>query len=331
MGLFKDKEYRGGEFQKSKYADVGGQAVIEGVMMRGKDHLATAVRLPSGEITVDIKENKSVLRRWKILKIPILRGLVSFFESMVVGMTALTYSADLQLEEETDSDSSETASNSESVKKVKAGNPKAENDGGSKIPAFVMFLTILVSLGFGVALFFFLPNFLVGLVKNAIPSNTLANLCEGLVRITIFVLYVLIVSQMKDIRRVFEYHGAEHKTIHCFEHGLPLTVDNIQRFSRLHPRCGTSFMLIVMVVSILFFSFLPWTNPIQRLFYRLLLLPVVAGISYEIIKFAGRFDNVITRIISFPGMCLQRLTTREPSGDQIEVAIRALEESGAKR
>ena len=192
-----------------------------------------------------------------------------------------------------------------------------------------MWLSVVFAFALGIGLFFLLPNFLIGLIKDRIvndsaASSILANLYEGIIRIVIFLVYILLISNMHDIKRVFAYHGAEHKTIHCYESGKALEPKNARKFSRLHPRCGTSFLLIVMVVSILFFSFIAWNNPLQRLLYRLLLLPIIAGVSYEIIRFAGKHDNIVTRIISAPGMWLQRLTTYEPDDSQIEVAIAAL-------
>ncbi len=296
---------------------IGGQAVIEGVMMRGPEEIAVAVRTPEGEIVIDKKPISSILKKYKFLKMPIIRGVISFFESLVIGTKALMFSAEFyDIEEEDDKKKKETMTEAE-----KAAAEKKE----SKIKDAAIYGSVIVALAFSVLLFMMLPAVLVGFVKDFLPSGVLATLLEGIVRITIFLLYVVLVSQMKDIRRVFEYHGAEHKTIFCYESGEELTVENARRFSRLHPRCGTSFLLIVMVVSIILFSFISWENALTRLALRLLLLPVVAGISYEIIKFAGRSQSKFMKFVSLPGMWLQKITTREPDDSQLEVAIASLQ------
>lgn len=302
--------------QQCHITSIGGQAVIEGVMMRGPKEIATAVRTPDGEIVVDKKPIASILQKWKFLKLPILRGVISFIESLVIGTKALMYSAEFfDIEEEEDKKKKETMSEEE-VKKLEAKESKMKNA--------AIYGSVVFALIFGVGLFMLLPTVIVGFVKDLIPISFIATLTEGIVRIAIFLIYVLLVSQMKDIRRVFEYHGAEHKTIFCYESGEELTVENARRFSRLHPRCGTSFLLIVMVVSIILFSFISWENAWMRLGIRLLLLPVVAGVSYEIIKFAGRSKSKFMRIVSLPGMWLQNITTREPDDSQLEVAIASL-------
>lgn len=294
---------------------IGGQAVIEGVMMRGPKDIAIAVRIPEGTITVDKRPVSPVVRNNKFFKMPIIRGVVAFFESMVIGVSALMYSAeffDIEVEGGEDYKPSKFEAFLEKVF-------------GEKLKTALIYFSIFLSLIFGIGLFIVFPNLAVGFTKQIMPSGTIAkNIVEGIVRIAIFVIYILLVSKMKDIQRVFEYHGAEHKSIHCYEHEEELSVENVKKYSRLHPRCGTSFLLIVMVISIIVFSFLKWGSPLYRIGTRLLLLPLVAGLSYEIIKYAGRHDNTLTRIISWPGMMLQKLTTREPDDSQIEVAIAAL-------
>lgn len=296
---------------------IGGQAVIEGVMMRGPKETAIAIRKPDGEIIIDKKPIHSFVQKYKINKIPIIRGVFSFFESLIVGTKALMFSAEFcDLEEEEDKKKKETMTDEE----LEAYQKKNE-----KIMAGALISSVLISLIFGVAVFMLLPTFLVGLLRDfANIHNIFATLLEGIVRICIFIVYILLVSKMKDIRRVFEYHGAEHKSIFCYEQGEELTVENVKRQKRLHPRCGTSFLILVMLISIIVFSFISWENPVERVIIRLLLLPVVAGLSYELIKIAGRHDNKLVRIISAPGMWLQKITTKEPDDSQIEVAIASL-------
>lgn len=289
---------------------IGGQAVIEGVMMRGPRKMAIAVRKPDGEIEVDVKPVNVLAMKYKICKLPILRGVISFFESMVTGVRSLMYSAEFfDIEEEQPSKFDRFL----------------EEKFGDKLKDVVIYSSVIFAVLFSVLLFFMLPAFVTGFLQKIIPNRTVIVALEGLVRICIFMGYLLAVSKMPDIQRVFMYHGAEHKSIHCYEHGEELTVENVKKFTRLHPRCGTSFLLIVMIISIFVFLFIRSDNMVLRLVYRLLLLPVVAGISYEIIKFAGRHDNKFTRIISKPGMLLQYMTTREPDDSQLEVAIASLQ------
>lgn len=303
---------------------IGGQAVLEGVMMRGPAKTAVAIRKSDGEIVLDVKENKSFLAKYKLNKIPILRGFLSFFVSMYTGVKYTMYSAefiDIEAEEE------ETKFD-KFLNKVF----------GDKVMDVIMWVAVVLALILGVGLFMFLPTLLAGGVKALLTnpilpqgiakvfSNTITlNLIESVTRIVIFLLYMYGVSHMKDMKRVFAYHGAEHKSIACYEAGEALTVENVREHTRLHPRCGTSFLLIVMVVSILFFSFLSWDNALMRLVIRLALLPVVAGVSYEVIKFAGRSKGCVARFLTKPGLALQKLTTNEPDDAQIEVAIAALQ------
>jgi len=297
--------------KKKHCTSIGGQAVIEGVMMRGPKSTAIAVRKPDGEIIIDEKPIASIFQKYKWLKMPIIRGCIAFFESMIVGVRALMFSADffdIEGEEE------------ETPSKIDLW---LEKTFGDKLKDYVIYFSILLSLFFGIGLFIMLPSFLVSLFG---PVNHIQKtLIESVIKLSLFVGYIVLISKMKDIQRVFEYHGAEHKTIHCYEAGDELTVENVKKYKRLHPRCGTSFLLIVIVVSIFVFMFIP--NDLKwyvRAGFRLALLPFVAGLAYEIIKFAGRHDNPFTRTISAPGMAMQYLTTREPDDGQIEVAISAL-------
>ena len=273
---------------------VGGQAVIEGVMMRGPKLTATAVRDPNGKIQVDVNPVHSITERFPILKRPMLRGSVALIESLVIGMKSLSYSAQMAGDEDEKLTDREMA--------------------GTIVFALVLASILFIAIPTGAAKFF-----------HDITSDPFClNLLEGFLRLAIFLLYIWGISRMKDIRRVFQYHGAEHKTIHCYEAGLPLTVENVQKFSRLHPRCGTNFLLIVMLVSIFVFAFLGWPSLAERIASRILLLPVVAGISYELIRLAGRSDNTIIQTAIKPGLWLQYLTTRPPEDDMVEVAIESL-------
>lgn len=282
----------------TKKLSVGGQAVIEGVMMRGPGKIAVAVRKPNGEITVDMKDAGSVSERYPILKKPFLRGVVSLVESLSYGMKALSFSAQASGEEE---------------------------EGEESMSSLELAGTIAVSVGLAVLLFVVLPTGAMKLLQNEGFSPMVLNLCEGLLRLGIFLLYIWGISRQKDIQRVFQYHGAEHKTIYTYEHGLPLRVENVRPFSTLHPRCGTNFLMIVMLISIFIFTFLGWPSLWERILSRILLMPVVAGISYEIIRFAGKhMDKPWVRAAILPGLALQKLTTRQPDDDQIEVAIASL-------
>ena len=273
---------------------VGGQAVIEGVMMRGPKDVATAVRDPNGRIQVETHPVSSIADRYPILKKPMLRGTVSLVESLVLGLRSLSYSAKMAGDEDDQLTDKEMA--------------------GTIIFALVLASILFIAIPTGAAKFF---HFIT-------DDPVFLNLMEGFLRLAIFLAYIGGISRMKDIRRVFQYHGAEHKTIHCYEAGLPLTVANVQRFSRLHPRCGTNFLLIVMLVSIFVYAFLGWPSLIERIVSRILLLPVVAGISYELIRFAGRTTNPVALKLIKPGLWLQYLTTRPPQDDMVEVAIESL-------
>lgn len=286
-----------------KSSGIGGQAVIEGIMMKNKDRYAVAVRKPNQEIEVEVKDCAQSAKHPLLHKLPIVRGVWNFVESLVLGMQTLTFSASFYEEEEEEKKTEKT----------------------EKAEGLVMGLTVAFSIVFAVAVFMVLPYFISELLRPYVISSTLMALIEGCIRILIFVGYVLLITCMKDIRRVFMYHGAEHKCINCIESGLPLTVENVRISSRQHKRCGTSFLLIVMIISILFFIFIQTPNPLWRVVVRLLLVPVIAGVSYEFIRLAGNSDSKIVNILSMPGMLLQRLTTREPDDSMIEVAIRAVE------
>ncbi|MDA8234944.1 MAG: DUF1385 domain-containing protein [Clostridia bacterium] len=275
----------------------GGQAVIEGVMMRGPEDLAIAVRKPNQEIIIEKKPVNSIVKKLPFLKWPLVRGVVALFESLIIGVKALSFSANQSLDEEEE-----------------------------ELTTKELVLTIGAALGLGVLLFVVAPAALNRLTANLVSNIYLWNLIEGTIRISIFLLYVVFISRMKDIQRVFQYHGAEHKVIHAFEAGDELTVANAQKRSALHPRCGTSFLLIVMVISIFTFSFLGKQELWLRILSKLTLMPLVAGISYEVIKYSGcHADSPLMKVIIAPGLWLQRLTTREPDDSQVEVAIKALE------
>jgi len=294
---------------------IGGQAVMEGVMMRGPKEIATAVRKSDGEIIIDKRPVSSILNKWKFLKLPILRGVVSFFESMIVGVKCLMFSA-----EQVDLEDGDSMEMSRFEKWL-------DDKFGDKIKDIVIYFAVFVSLVFSIGLFMLLPHGISSVIKWAlkIEAPVILNLMEGVIRISIFLLYIGLVGKMKEIKRVFEYHGAEHKSIACYEFGDELTPENAKKYSRLHPRCGTNFLLVVMFISIVAFSLIPWgSNPFLRIVYRLLLLPVVAGVSYEIIKIMGRSNNKIVKLLTKPGLMLQYLTTREPDEEQLEVAIVAL-------
>lgn len=274
----------------------GGQAVIEGIMMRGSDKVAIAVRKSSEDIIVEELKLNSFSNRFLFLKWPFIRGIVALFSSLIIGIKALSFSASQVAEEEEE-----------------------------EISSLEMFFSIVISLGFAILLFIALPAFLISLVQPLITNNLLINLIEGLIKISTFIIYLIVISQMKDIKRVFMYHGAEHKVIHNYEAGLPLTVENAREFSRAHPRCGTNFIFIVLLLSVFFISFFGRPPLLQRILYHIMLLPVIAGTSYELLKLAGKDKvNMIVKILSYPGILSQKLTTREPDDSMLEVAISSL-------
>ena len=307
---------------EKKMTSIGGQAIIEGVMMKGPSKIAMAVRKPDGEIIIEEKESKGI-GKWA--KVPIIRGVIAFVSSMVTGVQALMFSAKFfDIEDDED-----TKPNNKKKKADKKSN-KDSNQAENGLSDAALYGTVFVSLIISIGLFMLLPNFIADLVVPE-GQTTLYNVIEHLIKIVIFLGYLIGVSKMKDIQRVFEYHGAEHKSIFCYENGEELTVENVKKHSRFHPRCGTSFLLFVIIVSIIFFSFLPRitgyvriVNILLNMGIRLLLMPIVAGISYEIIKFAGKSKNKYVQLLNKPGMWLQRLTTREPDDSQIEVALASL-------
>lgn len=293
-----------------KSSNIGGQAVLEGIMMRNGDKYAVAVRKPNQEIEVSVEKYKSVIPWETGKKIPFIRGVFSFVDSLVLGMKTLTYSASFYEDEETD----EKVMTAEEIRKQE------------KKDQIFMNLTIVISVVLAITIFMVLPYFLSNFLKNYITSHFMMTVIEGIIRLAIFLAYISLVSHMKDIQRTFMYHGAEHKCINCVEHGLPLTVENVMASSRQHKRCGTSFLFLVMLVSIcLHFVFVLVPVYWVRLFGRLLMVPVVSGISFEIIQWAGRTDTKFADMMSKPGLAMQKLTTKEPTADMVEVAIKAVE------
>lgn len=294
------------------YSGIGGQAVLEGIMMKNKEHYAVAVRKPNGEIEVEVDNYQGITHGKKIANLPFIRGVFNFIDSLILGMKTLNFSATFFEEDDTKEPESKV---DESLDKVSKGHGEA----------LMTTLITIFSFAFAIGIFMLLPFYLTNLLKNQIRSASLLAIIEGLIRIAIFLLYVVGISLMKDIRRVYMYHGAEHKCINCIEKGRPLTVKNVMRSSRQHRRCGTSFLLFVMFISVVLFFFIRVDNMALKVLLRIALIPVIAGISYEILRLAGKSENLFIRIISAPGMLLQKLTTREPSEDMVEVAIKAVE------
>lgn len=294
-----------------KSSNIGGQAVLEGIMMRHGDDYAVAVRKPDGEIFVQKEEYHSVIK-WKALtKIPFIRGVFNFIDSMVLRIKTLMFSAEFYEDEE------EVKGEKELTEEEIAKKEKQEKR--------MMNATVAISVVIAVAVFMVLPYFLSSLLKPLMPSYHLRTLVEGFVRIGIFILYIALISRMDDIQRTFMYHGAEHKCINCIEHGLPLTVDNVRISSRQHKRCGTSFLFFVLAISIILLMLIQVESPLMRVIVRIALIPVIAGISYEVLKLAGRSENPIINLLSRPGLAIQKLTTKEPDDSMIEVAIQAVE------
>ena len=292
-----------------KKCDVGGQAIIEGVMMRGSKGLATAIRTPSGKIEVNVKKTKPITKKYKFLNIPIIRGAVVLIDSLIVGIKTLNYSASFFEEDEEES-------KFDIWLKEKLGD-KGAND---LLVTFTMMISLLVAAG----LFLGIPTAIASLFKNTGISSVALNLIEAIIRIAILITYMFLISKLDDIYRVFQYHGAEHKTIFCYEADEKLTVENVRKFGRLHPRCGTNFLFLTMLVSVILFSLTGWGGFWQRLILRIVLMPIVAGITYEIIKWLGRTESKLGKIIAYPGLKLQELTTKEPDDAQLEVAIESL-------
>lgn len=292
------------------YSGIGGQAVLEGIMMKNKNKYAVAVRKPDGEIEIDVEAYEGIMHGNVLTKIPFVRGVFNFIDSLALGMKTLNYSASFyedEAAEETVTDKAFSKLFKENAEKVLMG------------------ITMVFSVILAIAIFMLLPYGMTLLLEKFVRNASLLAILEGVIRIIIFVVYVVAISLMQDIKRVYQYHGAEHKCINCLEKGRELTVENVRKSSRQHKRCGTSFLLLVMLVSVVLFFFIRVENPLGRLGLRIALIPVIAGISYEIIRLAGKSNHVLVRIISAPGMWLQRLTTKEPDDGMIEVAIAAIE------
>lgn len=291
-----------------KSSNIGGQAVMEGIMMKSGDQYAIGVRKPDGEIEVKVEPYKSWAKDSSIWKLPIFRGVASFFESLIIGIKCLMYSASfIEDEEENPKEKEKT---------------QEQKDRENK---WLMYGTMTFSVIFSIGLFILLPYFLASMLRSVTASEGVIAVAEACARMLLFLGYLLLISRMKDIQRVFMYHGAEHKCINCVEHGMELNVENVLKSSREHKRCGTSFLLFVMIVSIIFFLFIRVSSPLWRVVVRLLLMPVIAGVSYEFIRLAGKTDNKVVDLMSKPGMMLQRLTTKEPDAEMAEVAIAAVE------
>ena len=289
---------------------IGGQAVLDGVMMKGPDRLAVTIRRPDGRLhirTTPLKKSN------KLRKIPILRGVFVFFDSLVTGMSTIMYSADVIADAD---DEEEEKGRFELWMEEKFGEKAVWN--------FFMYAAVAIAIVISVGVFILLPTVAVNLLGVVTDNHIVLNLAEGIFRMLLFVLYIWAISRMEDIKVTFQYHGAEHKTIHCFEKGLELTPENARQFYTLHPRCGTSFLMFVMVISLILFSLLGWPNLAMRLLSRILLIPVVAGLSYELLRWAGRSDSWLVRILSVPGLWLQKITTNEPTDEQLEVAIASM-------
>ena len=291
-----------------KSVNVGGQVVIEGVMMRGSKGIATAVRTTQGEIVVEKRSYTSFTKKNKFFGLPIIRGFISLFESLIIGVQTLNYSASFFEEE------GETSKLDSWIQKVFK---EKSND-------IIMGISLVISLVVSIGLFFILPTVIANLFSKMGASNVTMHIIEGIIRVLIFLTYVYLIGKMEDIKRVYQYHGAEHKTIFCYENNIELTPENAEKFGRLHPRCGTNFLFLVMIVSIITFSLTGWDSIGERILYRIVLLPIISGISYEIIRWMGKSTGVLSKILSYPGLQLQNLTTKEPDLSQLEVAIKAL-------
>lgn len=293
-----------------KKQPVGGQAVIEGVMMQSKNKRAIAVRKNDGEIIIRKRNIKSWISDKNIDKIPFLRGAFILIETMIEGINSMNFSSEFFLDDEEEESGFDKLIN------------KLFKDKANDV---IIIISLIIGLFFAMLLFVVTPTIIGGLFSRFINSDLILNLIEGFTRICILFIYILLISMNKDIKRVFEYHGAEHKAIYCYENDLDLTVENARKFKTQHPRCGTNFLFIVMFTSIILFSFFGWPNPIIRIVMRIVCVPIVAGISYEIIKLLGKYNNILTKTVAYPGMMLQKLTTKEPDDKQLEVALKALD------
>ena len=297
-----------------KSSGIGGQAVIEGVMMKNKDRYAVAVRKPDNEIEVVVKECSSPAEKHRFLGWPVIRGVVNFIDSLVIGMSTLSYSASFYEDDEPDDDAETKGKKKQKTRDQEAQEEKA-----------MMTFTVILSIVMAVAVFMIAPYYVSRLFALFVKNDTAVIIIEGIVRLVFFIIYVKLISLMNDIKRVYMYHGAEHKCINCIEHGMELTVENVLKSSKEHKRCGTSFLLIVMCISIVFFMFIRVESPVLRLVLRILLVPVIAGVSYEVLRLAGNSDSKFMDIVSRPGLWLQHLTTREPDASMVEVAIASVE------
>lgn len=289
---------------------VGGQALIEGVMMQSKEKRAIAVRKADGEIVIKKNKIKSWINDKNIDKIPFVRGSFILIENMIEGINSLNYSSEFFMDEEDEEEDKFDIV----IKKI------FKHKANDVVLGIAMVFAILISIG----MFVLTPTFIGGLFSKIISNKVILNLIEGIIRILILFTYIVIISKNKDIERTFQYHGAEHKAVYCYENNLELTIENARKFTTLHPRCGTNFLFIVMSTSIILFSFFGWPNPLARVIMRIVCIPVVAGISYEIIRFLGKYNNKLTKIVAYPGMMLQKFTTKEPDDSQLEVALAAL-------
>ena len=289
--------------------NVGGQAVLEGVMMRGVKGLAVAVRKPDGEISVEYKDIVPFTQKNKFFALPVIRGFVSLIDSLREGIKALNYSAEFFEDDEEEPSKFEKW---------------LQNKLGDKFDNTITTITMIVSFLVAIALFVGMPTIAANFLKKVITNTILLNIIEGIIRVVILIAYIAVIAKMDDINRVYQYHGAEHKTIFCYENEEELTPENVKKFSRFHPRCGTNFLFLVMIVSIIIFAFTGWGTFVERIAFRICLIPVVSGVTYEIIKWVGKSSSIISKIVAYPGLQLQKLTTREPDESQIEVAIAAL-------
>ena len=313
--MSKDKKSKIKMTEGKRICSVGGQALMEGIMMLGPKGMAQVVRNPKGELVIKKEKITPLVKKYKFFGLPLIRGSIALFDSLRRGVKALYDSAEIAIDEDDE--------NYESSK----FDTWVENKLGDKAMTVLMAISMIIAVVFSVGLFFILPTFISSFIPQSVP-RVVYSLCEGLVRLAIFMTYMIIIAKMKDIKRVYMYHGAEHKTIHCFEHEDELTVENVRKYSKHHPRCGTAFLFVVMIISILIYSLLPRFDTIWfRIGSRLLLLPVIAGISYEFNRIAGKYTNKVTKILRAPGMAMQRFTTVEPEDDMIEVAIVALNEA----
>lgn len=311
-----------------KSSGIGGQAVLEGIMMKNQDKYAIAVRKPDQEIEVCVKDYKSLTDGKKLLKLPFIRGVFNFLDSLIIGMSTLMYSSQFYEEAEQGEGKAKVSENdipnNQDIKKVEKN---ADNTFKEKSESAIMTVTVIFSVVLALGLFVVLPSLVSDFFKSRfdIKSYTVTALIESALRLLIFICYIVLISRMEDIQRTFMYHGAEHKCINCIEHGNELNVENVLKSSRLHKRCGTSFLFLVMAISILFFILIPVQNPLIKVVVRLLLIPVIAGVSYEVLRFAGSHEGLFVKIVSAPGLALQHLTTKEPDAEMAEVAIKAVE------